>query len=102
MFVHKRFIINLLLCLHSLSTLMMHATHSKTFFCFVHCYIVSASEQSVCVCVGAKLVPSCPTLYDHMDYSVPGSSVHGILQTCLLEWVAISFSTEQCLYLSKF
>jgi len=27
-----------------------------------------------------------------MDYSVPGSSVHGILQARILEWVAISFS----------
>jgi len=27
-----------------------------------------------------------------MDYSLPGSSVHGILQARILEWVAISFS----------
>ena len=31
-------------------------------------------------------------LCDHMDYSSPGSSVHRILQTRILEWVAISFS----------
>ena len=29
-----------------------------------------------------------------MDYSLPGSSVHGILQARILEWVAISFSIE--------
>ena len=29
-----------------------------------------------------------------MDYSLPGSSVHGILQARLLEWVAIAFSRE--------
>ena len=34
----------------------------------------------------------CPTLCDPMDSSLPGSSVHGILQARLLEWVAISFS----------
>ena len=34
----------------------------------------------------------CPTLCDPMDYSPPGSSVHGILQARILEWVAISFS----------
>ena len=34
----------------------------------------------------------CPTLCDHMDHSPPGSSVHGILQTRILEWVAISSS----------
>ena len=35
---------------------------------------------------------SCPTLCDHMDYSPPASSVHGILQARILEWVAIPFS----------
>ena len=34
----------------------------------------------------------CPTLCDPMDYSPPGSSVHGIFQAWILEWVAISFS----------
>ena len=34
----------------------------------------------------------CPTLFDPMDYSLPGSSVHGILQARILEWVAISYS----------
>ena len=40
----------------------------------------------VCVCV-AQL---CPTLCNPMDYSPPGSFVHGILQARILEWVAIS------------
>ena len=35
---------------------------------------------------------SCLTLCDPMDYSPPGSSVHGIFQERILEWVAISFS----------
>ena len=35
---------------------------------------------------------SCPTLCDPMDCSPPGSSVHGVLQTRILEWVAISSS----------
>ena len=35
---------------------------------------------------------SCPTLWDPMDCRPPGSSVHGILQASILEWVAISFS----------
>ena len=34
----------------------------------------------------------CPTLCDPMGYSLPGSSVHGIFQARVLEWVAISFS----------
>ena len=40
-----------------------------------------------------KLLFSCfnrVRLFDPMDYSLPGSSVHGILQARLLEWVAIS------------
>ena len=35
---------------------------------------------------------SCPILLDPMDCSQPGSSVHGILQATILEWVVISFS----------
>ena len=34
----------------------------------------------------------CLTLYDPMDCSPPGSSVHGIFQAIILEWIAISFS----------
>ena len=35
---------------------------------------------------------SCPTLCNPMDCSLPGSSVHGIFQARVLEWIAISFS----------
>ena len=35
---------------------------------------------------------SCPTLCEPMDCSLPGSSVHGIFQARILEWIAISFS----------
>ena len=43
------------------------------------------------------LVPqSCPTLGNPVDCSPPGSSVHGILQARILEWVAISFSRILC------
>ena len=41
-------------------------------------------------CVRAKSPHSCPTLCNLMDYSPPGSSIHGILQTRILEWAAIS------------
>ena len=40
----------------------------------------------------AKLLQSCPTLWDPIDSSPPGSPVPGILQARTLEWVAISFS----------
>ena len=35
---------------------------------------------------------SCPTLFDPMDCSPPGSSIYGVLQARILEWVAIPFS----------
>ena len=38
------------------------------------------------------LAKSCPTLWNPMDCSLPGSSVHGISQARVLEWVVISFS----------
>ena len=36
----------------------------------------------------------CPTLSDPMDYSPPGSSLHGICQARVLEWGAIAFSIK--------
>ena len=36
----------------------------------------------------------CPILYDPVDCSPPGSSLHGILQAGILEWVAISLSND--------
>ena len=43
-------------------------------------------------CIHAKSLQLCSTLSDPMDNSPPGSSVHGILQARVLEWVAIVFS----------
>ena len=40
----------------------------------------------------SSITQSCPTLCNPMDYSSPGSSVYGISQARILEWVAISFS----------
>ena len=40
--------------------------------------------------IHAKSLQSCPALCDHMDCSLPGSSLHGILQARILEWVAMS------------
>ena len=39
-------------------------------------------------------VLSCPTLCDPIDCILPGSSVHGILQARILEWVAVPFSRD--------
>ena len=40
----------------------------------------------------SEVAQSCLTLFDPMDCSLPGSSVYGIFQAGILEWVAISFS----------
>ena len=40
----------------------------------------------------SEIAQSCPTLCDPMDSSLPGSSVLGIFQAIVLEWIAISFS----------
>jgi len=39
-----------------------------------------------------EVAQSCPTLSDPMDCSLPGSSIHGIFQSRVLEWGAIAFS----------
>ena len=48
--------------------------------------------QCVKVKSESEIAQSCPILSNPMDCSLPGSSVHGILQARILEWVAISFS----------
>ena len=42
--------------------------------------------------IDSEVAQLCPTLYDAMDCSLPGSSFHGIFQVRVLEWVTISFS----------
>jgi len=44
----------------------------------------------------SEVIQSCPTLSDLMDCSLPGSSIHGIFQARILEWVVIAFSEQQC------
>ena len=51
-------------------------------------YVKSESESEV--------AQSRPTLCNPVDCSLPGSSVHGIFQAIVLEWVAISFSKRLC------
>ena len=68
------------------------------FQCLLHCrqilYLLSHQGSPlfldvVFIVLVAKL---CPTLSHPMDYSLPASSVHGISQARILEWVVISFS----------
>ena len=59
-------------------------THRHT-----HTHTTHPSLFSCCLCLVTRW---CPILCNPMDCSPPGSSVHGILQARILEWVAISFS----------
>ena len=45
--------------------------------------------------IESEVAQSCPILSDLMDCSLPGSSIHGIFQARVLEWVAIAFSHRQ-------
>ena len=56
--------------------------------CFIPVQILFYCMKKVKVLV----LQSCPTLWDPIDCNLPGSSVHGILQARILEWVAIPFS----------
>ena len=56
--------------------------------------IIFVSFVCVCVCVCVCHAQSCSTLCHPRDCSPPGSSVHGISQARILEWVAFPFSRE--------
>ena len=51
-----------------------------------------ALPNNTAASAAAKSLQSCPTLCDPIDSSPPGSSVHGIFQSSVPEWVAIAFS----------
>ena len=78
---------------------------SKNKSLFQKLYVKSQVLLWVCVCVcvcvyvcvyvcvsACSATQSCLTLCDPMDCSLPGSSIHGILQARILEWGAISYS----------
>ena len=62
--------------------------------CDVICHICPVNKFELCLDEKVKVFvsQSCLTLWSPMDYSLPGSSVHGILYVKILEWVAIAFS----------
>ena len=59
---------------------MVYAIYMYHIYIYIHIYMK-----------WSEFAQSCPTLCDPMDCSPPGSSVHGIFQARVLEWVAISF-----------
>ena len=72
-------------------------THSSPLRFVLECWIeftVLYSRNVLFEVKWSEITQSCPTLCDPMDYSPTGSSIHGILQARILEWVAISFSRD--------
>ena len=51
--------------------------------------IFGHSHVIILSCMRAQLLQRCPTLCDPVDWSLPASSVHGVLQARILEWVAM-------------
>ena len=61
-------------------------------WCLLNTCYMPRTILSTCHMKWSEVAQSCPTLCDPMDCSPPGSSVPGILQARILEWVAICFS----------
>ena len=69
-------------------------------YVYIYTYMYVCVYIYVCIYIYIKcmlfcylVVKSCLTLCNPMDYNLPGSSVHGISQARILEWVDIPFST---------
>ena len=66
---------------------------STLFFLFKIFVVIVLGPLPFCIilslCVLSQSLQSCLTLCNRMDYNLPGSSVHGILQAKILEWVAV-------------
>ena len=69
--------------------ILVFLKHSRHFQCVGRTCQAPQRAEWVHACSVAQ---SCPTLCDPVDCSLQGSSVHGIFQARILEWVAISFS----------
>ena len=50
----------------------------------------------------SEVAQSCLTLSDPMDFSLPGSSVHGIFRAIVLEWGAIALSSDPQILLARY
>ena len=79
---------NILWLIFSVLTGRLPLIHPQSLSSTPYIHIRRESRGSLCT----KLHQSCLTLCDLKDYTLPGSSAHGVLQARILEWVAISFS----------
>ena len=83
---------SLLLSSYKVKISLYFCLHYDDYF-FIYILRLCALNPSILLCCWhAKSFPLCLTLYDPMDGSLPGSSVHGILQARILGWIAVSSS----------
>ena len=73
------------------SNLLVNLSFWWVGMCFLTAEFWKFFVYSVCCCC-CLIAKSYPTLWDPVDCSPPGSSVHGVLQAIILEWVALSSS----------
>ena len=73
-------------------TFMSAITHLKLERRADYQQVRNFTQAHFLLCVCAKSLQSCPPLCDPVDCSPPGSSVHGILQARILEWLAMPSS----------
>ena len=70
--------------------ILLSSASKLLFFCVLLIVrIIGALRRKLAAAAAAKWLQSCPTLCDPMDCSLPGFTIHGILQAKTLEWVAM-------------
>ena len=78
----------------SIIHLLVYRLSLSMSICVSHLSVSAIYPPSAYLHLHPKSLQSCLTLCDPMDCSPPGSSLHGILQARILEWVAFPFSRE--------
>ena len=79
--------------LYSWSLLIISSIHSNMYILIPNSYFIPPRHLPFLISkIKMKVTKSCLTLCNPMHCSPPGSSVHGLFQARVLEWVAISFS----------
>ena len=73
-------------------TVQLHSFHILARLCSKSFKGVISYTLRACLKNESEVAQSCPTLWDPMNCNLSDSSVHGIFQAIVLEWIAVSFS----------
>ena len=74
------------------SVIQLYSMYSPATCVYTHTHTLTYVYTHISGKVKVKVTQSCLTLCNPMDCSLPGSSVHGIFQTRILEWATVPFS----------